>query len=524
MIIPCALALKDCLPCTDDPIRNITAEAPDVDVFIGFRDFKWNPPLGVTYFQLGCKNICFSDVSQEEANLCALQGAEDCVWHNATPPVHPPVPPGPNGPNGRGPNLPPQNPRNSIRRFRNTVQTCDVKCPDGSPYTATVPAGTITELSQALADEKAKSLACKLAQRNLFCITSATPPSACVGDDYFFILSINDGEDLIWSIDGDLPPGLDFDPFDAVIIGTPLVGGSYTFIIEVSDSLGRFQSKVMTICVMEIVTAAALPDAATGVAYAEPLIQQPATVSSEVWTLVSGSLPDGIVLAPNGSLTGIPTTNGVSSFTLKVDAICEGSAVSCQKDFTLEVGGCNCGLGGGTCNIDFSAFSWNGFFLFANNPGDSATGTALGDTLSCDLFATADPFVGDAEVQVTDTPNSPFIITNTSNCSFKLKINLITFFAAGFSVSTIGFKIFQDGVLVFHVRKGIGLDSIFPDVGVMNMGCNEYDIPLIAAINSKIEIAGDASASSFRYARCASTGALGSGSAGISMTMKLCNT
>lgn len=343
MIVPCALTLKECLPCNDDPIRNITAEAPDVNVFIGFRDFKWNPPLGVTYFQLACKAICFSEVSQEEANLCALRNAQECDWHTGEPPVQPPVPPGPNqtGGKGSGTNLPPTNPRNSIPRFRNKAQSCDAMCPDGSPFTETVPAGTITELSQALADEKAYALACKLAQRNLFCISEASPPSVCVGTSYFFRLSTSNGEDLIWSIDGDLPPGLSFNFFDATITGTPTVGGSYTFIVEVSDSLGRSQSKLVTICVMEIVTAATLPEATKDEVYAQPLVQQPATVSSEVWTLVSGNLPDGITLAANGALNGTPTTEGMSEFTLRVDADCDGSAVSCQKIFNLTVVGCD---------------------------------------------------------------------------------------------------------------------------------------------------------------------------------------
>lgn len=344
MIIPCNLALKDCLPCNDDPIRNITAEAPDVDVFIGFRDFNWNPPLGVTYFQLACKAICFSEVSQEEANLCALRNAQECDWKGGQPPVTPPVPPGPDSPGGKGsgPNLPPANPRNSIQRFRNKVQTCDVLCADGSTFTETVAAGTITELSQALADEKAKSLACKMAQRNLFCISAAAPPSACVGESYFFLLSTSNGEDLIWSIDGDLPPGLSFDFFDATITGTPTVSGSFTFIVEVSDSLGRFQVKDFTICIMEIVTEATLPEATIDMAYATPLVQQPADVSSEVWTLVSGSLPDGIILASNGALNGTPTEDGPFDFTLKVDATCDGMAVSCQKTFSLDVSSVDC--------------------------------------------------------------------------------------------------------------------------------------------------------------------------------------
>ena len=524
MIIPCALALHECLPCNDDPIRNITAEAPDVDVFIGFRDFKWNPPLGVTYFQLACKAICFSEVSQEEADLCALRSAEECVYDGGDPPVIPPVPPGPDGPGGRRTNLPPSHPRNPIRRYRNTVQSCDALCPDGSPFTEIVAAGTVVELSQALADAKAKSLACKLALRNLFCISATEPPSACVGDTYFFSVTASSGEDLVWSIEGDLPPGLEFDFFNATITGTPTVGGSYTFVVEVTDPLGRFQAKILTICIMEIVTAATLPEGQIGLVYAVPLIQQPATVSSEVWALVSGSLPPGIILAENGSLTGIPTENGVSEFTLGVGATCNGSVVSCQKAFTLEVGGCNCFVGDGSCALDFSPFSWNGFSLFTAN-GGNATGSALGNTVSFDLFAPADPFTGVASVQVQDVPDSPFIITNTVNCSFKLKVNLNAFAVSGFSNASFGIKIFQDGVLVFQLRKtDAALQGTFPDIGVLNMGCNEYDVPLVAAINSEIEIVGDAFGSTFEYANCQSTGPLDSGSAELELTFKLCNT
>jgi len=336
MNIPCNLVLKQCLPCNDDPIRNITAEAPDVNVFIGFRDFKWNPPLGVTYFQLACKAICFSEVSQQDADLCALRSAQACDWNGASDPIVPPVPPGGTGGKGGGTSLPPTNPRNPIRRYGNTVQTCDALCPDGSSFTATVPAGTITELSQALADAKAKSLACKMAHADLFCI-SGTTPAACVGDSYFAFVTTNGGDDLLWSIDGNLPPGISFDFFDAAFTGTPTVPGSYTFVVEVTDSRGRSQAKVLTICVMEIVTAATLPDATEGMIYSQPIVQQPATVASEVWTLVSGSFPPGILLSTSGSLTGTPTAIGTSVFTLRVDAICDGLPVSCQKTFSLEV-------------------------------------------------------------------------------------------------------------------------------------------------------------------------------------------
>jgi hypothetical protein len=475
MITPCALALKQCLPCNDDPIRNITAEAPDVDVFIGYRDFKWNPFLGDTYFQLGCKSFCFSEVSQQEANLCAIRAAEECVWDGGQPPG-PPVPPGPNDTGGKGGHgLPPSNPRSPIRRFGNRVQTCDALCSDGSTFTETVPAGTITELSQALADEKAKSQACRLAQQNLFCISAAPPPAACVGDEgYFFQLSTSNGADLIWSIDGDLPPGLTFDFFDATITGTPTVGGSYTFMVEVTDSLGRFQSKVVTICIMEIVTPAALPNASNGQVYAQPIVQQPATVSSEVWTLVSGSLPDGILLSSNGSLTGIPTANGTSTFTLRVDATCDGMPVSCQKAFSLKVAE-------GGCGLDWPTITWDTFVLGSNLNG-SATGSAVGDTVQFDLqmIPGPPPNHGDASVNAHG-----FLVADCHACSFKLRIDLIAETLANpLQGVQFAINIYQDSVLIFSKTHGTA-----PYSPTLVIGVNEFDVPLAGATASMIEFA-----------------------------------
>jgi len=110
---------------------------------------------------------------------------------------------------------------------------------------------------------------------------------------------------------------------DGTITGVPLVNGSYAFTVQVSDSTGRVQTKDLVICIMEIVTGATLPEATVGLVYAQPLVQQPAPVSSENWTLVSGTLPPGITLAPNGSLTGIPTEAGSFEFTVRVTADCQ---------------------------------------------------------------------------------------------------------------------------------------------------------------------------------------------------------
>jgi hypothetical protein len=349
MNILCELVNKECLPCNDDPIANISAEAPDVDVFIGFRDFRGNPPLGVIFAQLGCKSICFSKVSQQEADDCARRQAQSCVWKTWKDPIKPPVPPGPNSPGGRGksPNtpggIPPSNPNPPVKTFTNKLQTCEQDCPDGSPFSESVAAGTINALSQVFADEQAQSLACQRALTERICFSSGALPSKCVDDIYSFQLSASGGtpfttHDYDWSVaSGSLPPGLELDPEIGLISGLPFSSGNFDFTVQVTDANGKTQSKGFSICIMEIVTEATLPQATQNQPYAQPLIEEPASVSSEVWTLVSGDLPPGITLAANGALNGTPTDLGSSEFTVQVAATCGGSQVTCQKTFTLEV-------------------------------------------------------------------------------------------------------------------------------------------------------------------------------------------
>jgi len=121
---------------------------------------------------------------------------------------------------------------------------------------------------------------------------------------------------------GDLPPGISFDGGTGELSGIPTASGSYVFQIEVLDATDRETTKLFTLCVMEIVTAATLPQGAIGTAYSQPLIEQPGEVATEQWTLVTGELPPGITLAANGVLSGTPTTDGVYVFVLQVSANC----------------------------------------------------------------------------------------------------------------------------------------------------------------------------------------------------------
>lgn len=79
------------------------------------------------------------------------------------------------------------------------------------------------------------------------------------------------------------------------------------------------------------ITTDRLGEGVTGVAYSSQLAAS--TEDAATWSLVSGTLPQGLVLDPSGRISGTPTTKGESTFTIKV-ATATGVA---QKTFALIV-------------------------------------------------------------------------------------------------------------------------------------------------------------------------------------------
>ena len=78
------------------------------------------------------------------------------------------------------------------------------------------------------------------------------------------------------------------------------------------------------------ITTASLPPGAVGAAYSQTLA---ATNPPVTWSLVSGALPTGLTLAANGAITGTPTAEGTSAFTVKA----ANAAGSDTKSFSITV-------------------------------------------------------------------------------------------------------------------------------------------------------------------------------------------
>jgi uncharacterized repeat protein (TIGR01451 family) len=114
---------------------------------------------------------------------------------------------------------------------------------------------------------------------------------------------------------GSLPPGLTLQS-GGILSGTPTATGPFTFTITAADSLGCTGTNTYTIqviCPSLTLSPPAMPNGSLSQIYSNAITasggQPPVTFS-----LISGSLPPGLVLAANGVVSGTPTAVGQFSF------------------------------------------------------------------------------------------------------------------------------------------------------------------------------------------------------------------
>jgi hypothetical protein len=151
--------------------------------------------------------------------------------------------------------------------------------------------------------------------------TACPLPAATTGVPYSADFGAAGGtEPYAWSIAGALPVGVALSP-DGRITGTPLVAGSYDFVLSLRDSRGVALSLPCGISVgapqLDITSACPLPAATAGVPYASRL-EVGGGAGPYRWS-VFGTLPQGLWLSPDGVVTGTPRAPGPAWFRLKVE-------------------------------------------------------------------------------------------------------------------------------------------------------------------------------------------------------------
>jgi len=172
-----------------------------------------------------------------------------------------------------------------------------------------------------------------------FQITTTNLPMGTNGFPYNVALGVLGGQPpLTWTnIVGTLQSGLSLST-NGIISGTPTVAATNNITFQVTDSLGRTLNRALTLIIttnappLHIATTS-LPNGTNGVVYNQPLIATNG-YPPYTWTKASGTLPPGLTLSTNGIISGTPTTNGTSSFTVQVKDAVASSAV---KPLTLVV-------------------------------------------------------------------------------------------------------------------------------------------------------------------------------------------
>lgn len=170
-------------------------------------------------------------------------------------------------------------------------------------------------------------------------ITTASLPNATMQTAYAQVLAATGGTPpYTWLIfGGTLPPGMTLTA-SGVLSGVPTAPGSYGFTVRVADAgsvaaTRNFTLEVMSITALAITTPVNLPNGAENISYLQALGatggQPPYT-----WSLAGGTLPAGLMLSPNGLLSGTPAAAATSVFTLQVR---DAAGATAQRQFTLVV-------------------------------------------------------------------------------------------------------------------------------------------------------------------------------------------
>lgn len=265
-------AIKECLPCNDEPISNLSSEEPDVPLFCQTVTFTDTPRLGECPQEISCTQIACSTESNIDAYLEALRLAQECVWGatgagscvppttNPCDPFCPPPPCPPCVPDCP-PNCPPPPP--TVSFAYNTAQSCSAACPDGGTFTWTVAAGKVAARTLAEANSKARALACKLAKIYKICIQIIGSTTSC-RDDYMSFVARFTGPisqspfPSQWTVEG---PGIDPNVLtydlngvsgtqQIRIFGTPTIAIETTITVRITDlNTGFFMEREVPIII-----------------------------------------------------------------------------------------------------------------------------------------------------------------------------------------------------------------------------------------------------------------------------------
>ena len=148
----------------------------------------------------------------------------------------------------------------------------------------------------------------------LFNITNTLFPDGFVNTPYVLNLATSGGTAPVayTLLNGTLPPGLTLSS-SGTISGIPLTAGNYQFTVRAIDSIGATAQLPITIKIESstlIISQAGLANGQLGQPYSSTLSATNATAPF-TFVLVGGTLPPGLLLSPNGNISGTPASGGL---------------------------------------------------------------------------------------------------------------------------------------------------------------------------------------------------------------------
>jgi hypothetical protein len=188
--------------------------------------------------------------------------------------------------------------------------------------------------------------------------TPPTLPGAIIGVLYSESLQASGGvAPYTWNNPaGSPPPGFTVRA-TGDLTGVTTAAGTYSFTLQVTDSLGHQASEQMSLTVSAplTITTSALPAGTTGAAYSQSLAATGGTPPYQ-WSLPGGSLPGGLALSTGGSIAGTAKAAGTFSFTVQVT---DSAALVATKQLSITVTGgfsitTPASLPNGSLNVSYS--------------------------------------------------------------------------------------------------------------------------------------------------------------------------